>query len=120
MDAAPMSSDSKGLLPAVIRYKLHLVSAAAFLCVAAPAYYAAPNFVSVLSYFWPLLLSTALFLAAIVFFGHASPPDLGPGASGDDIMDYVAGGGTNELEPVVGGGAVDPPPPPTRQEQPTQ
>lgn len=102
MDAAAVPANGNAFPSAVTRYKLHII--AAFLCAASGAYYAGPNFVSVLAYFWPLLLSTALFLAAIVFFGKASPSDLADGA-GSEIMEYVAGG-PHEMEAVGSEGEV--------------
>ncbi|KAL3734610.1 hypothetical protein ACJRO7_023888 [Eucalyptus globulus] len=74
----------------LLRYRFHLVAALLFAAVAAALVYAAPRFVTVLAYFWPLLLSTALFLVAVVVFGKTSPPAAAE-ASGEKILDYVAG-----------------------------
>ncbi|KAI9187281.1 hypothetical protein LWI28_026332 [Acer negundo] len=44
------------------------------------------------AYFWPLFLSTALFLVAVVFFGKTSPPAAAAGdKAGEGLLDYVAG-----------------------------
>ncbi|XVF33872.1 hypothetical protein REPUB_Repub18cG0009000 [Reevesia pubescens] len=54
-----------------------------------------PSFLTILTYFWPLFLSTALFLVAVIFFGKTSAH---PGGSespavkaGEGLLDYVAG-----------------------------
>lgn len=54
----------------------------------------APSFLTILAYFWPLFLSTAMFLAAVVFFGKtsASPATDDPGdKAAEGLLDYVAG-----------------------------
>ncbi|KAK8492665.1 hypothetical protein V6N13_141327 [Hibiscus sabdariffa] len=55
----------------------------------------APSFLTILTYFWPLFLSTALFLVVVVFFAKTSPhsgssdsPAVKPG---EGLLDYVAG-----------------------------
>ncbi|KAE8725444.1 hypothetical protein F3Y22_tig00008706pilonHSYRG00004 [Hibiscus syriacus] len=55
-----------------------------------------PSFLTILTYFWPLLLSTALFLFAVVFFGKTSSHHATSGSDPADkadevILDYVAG-----------------------------
>ncbi|KAL3508375.1 hypothetical protein ACH5RR_027776 [Cinchona calisaya] len=54
--------------------------------------YLAPSFLEVIKYFWPLLVSTALFLVTIVVFGRISPPHMEASAekAGEGILDYVA------------------------------
>ncbi|KAI3979501.1 hypothetical protein MKX01_001693 [Papaver californicum] len=62
----------------------------------------APRFLTIVSYFWPLFVSTALFLFTVVFFAKVSP--LSTSSSDDDqsllscaekagegLLDYVAG-----------------------------
>ncbi|KAG4161761.1 hypothetical protein ERO13_D01G076300v2 [Gossypium hirsutum] len=56
----------------------------------------APSFLTILAYFWPLLLSTALFLVAVIFFGktsaHTAASDSDPAdKAGEVLLDYVAG-----------------------------
>ncbi|XP_043693688.1 uncharacterized protein LOC122644139 [Telopea speciosissima] len=53
----------------------------------------APRFVDVIVYFWPLLLSTAICLAAVVVFGLVSPiePEASVEKAGEGLLDYVAG-----------------------------
>ncbi|GLT83680.1 hypothetical protein SLE2022_019550 [Rubroshorea leprosula] len=53
-----------------------------------------PSFLTILAYFWPLLLSTVLFLIAVVFFGKTSAPpgsDSGAENAGEGLLNYVAG-----------------------------
>ncbi|CAA0810717.1 Unknown protein [Striga hermonthica] len=71
---------------------LTLTLSAIFIC------YLAPTFVDILNYFWPLLLSTALFLVALFVLDRISPVSDNSGEiAGEDLLDYVAG------EPPVGG-----------------
>ncbi|GER54943.1 hypothetical protein STAS_32577 [Striga asiatica] len=59
--------------------------------------YLAPRFVDILNYFWPLLLSTALFLVALFVLDRISPVSDNSGEmAGEGLLDYVAG------EPQVG------------------
>ncbi|XP_048135274.1 uncharacterized protein LOC125315138 [Rhodamnia argentea] len=74
----------------LLRYRFHLLAALLLALASSALVYAAPRFVTVLAYFWPLLLSTALFLVAVVVFGKTSPPAAAD-ASGKDLIDYVAG-----------------------------
>ncbi|KAL3850957.1 hypothetical protein ACJIZ3_012839 [Penstemon smallii] len=52
-----------------------------------------PHLTSILSYFWPLFLSTALVLVAIIVIGQMSPIplELSGGTVGQSFLDYVAG-----------------------------
>ncbi|KAF8031708.1 hypothetical protein BT93_D0814 [Corymbia citriodora subsp. variegata] len=74
----------------LLRYRFHLLASLLLALSASALVYAAPRFVTVLAYFWPLLLSTALFLVAVVVFAKTSPP-ASADASGEHILDYVAG-----------------------------
>ncbi|XWS51750.1 hypothetical protein CRYUN_Cryun11dG0010100 [Craigia yunnanensis] len=55
----------------------------------------APSFLTILTYFWPLFLSTALFLVAVIFFGKTSAypggSDSQADKTGEGLLDYVAG-----------------------------
>jgi len=56
-------------------------------------FYAAPHFLTILAYFWPLFASTTFFLVAIIAFGgisKLSTEDHGEKV-GEGILDYVAG-----------------------------
>ena len=52
-----------------------------------------PSFSTVISFFWPLLVSTAFFLAAVALLCRISPPpsDTAGDLPGEELMDYVAG-----------------------------
>ncbi|GFQ05364.1 hypothetical protein PHJA_002680500 [Phtheirospermum japonicum] len=52
-----------------------------------------PNLSSIIFYFWPLILSTALVLVAIIVFGQISPIslELSGYTEGEALLDYVAG-----------------------------
>ncbi|MCL7039090.1 hypothetical protein MKW94_017314 [Papaver nudicaule] len=62
----------------------------------------APRFLTIVSYFWPLFVSTALFLFTVVFFAKVSPLSTSGGGTeneslscaekaGEGLLDYVAG-----------------------------
>ncbi|XVF70877.1 hypothetical protein PTKIN_Ptkin11bG0197700 [Pterospermum kingtungense] len=59
----------------------------------------APSLLTILTYFWPLFLSTALFLVVVIFFGKTSALHGGGGGgdespavkAGEGLLDYVAG-----------------------------
>ncbi|KAJ4763692.1 hypothetical protein LUZ62_074067 [Rhynchospora pubera] len=49
-----------------------------------------PSFSDVVSYFWPLLLSTAFFLFAVALVMWLSPlPASGDSATGEEILEFV-------------------------------
>jgi hypothetical protein len=49
-----------------------------------------PSFSVVISYFWPLLLSTAFFLVAVALVMWLSPlPTSGDSATGEEILEFV-------------------------------
>ncbi|KAG4920711.1 hypothetical protein AAZX31_18G075400 [Glycine max] len=54
----------------------------------------APRFLNILAYFWPLFLSTALFLALVLFFAKTQT-SLNSDASlpkpAEELLDFVAG-----------------------------
>ncbi|CAN4103920.1 unnamed protein product [Withania somnifera] len=77
----------------VVKFKLHILIASIFSFFFFLVIYLAPRFLDVVKYFWPLLLSTALFLVAIVLFGWISPPvtEVSCEKTGEGILDYVAG-----------------------------
>ncbi|CAH8260294.1 unnamed protein product [Arabidopsis lyrata] len=86
----------------LLKFKFQIVFAfvLSLLTVALVTY--SPGFLTVLSYFWPLILSTALFLAAVFFFARTSDlpasstiiPGEGAGlkVAAEGILDYVVGG----------------------------
>ncbi|EEF39610.1 uncharacterized protein LOC8286844 [Ricinus communis] len=76
----------------VMKYK-YLIIFTFTVCILGAVIYVAPSFMTILAYFWPLFLSTALFLAAVVFFGKTSLPgtELSGDKAGEGLLDYVAG-----------------------------
>lgn len=80
----------------LLKFKFHILSALIFLGLVLSLVIFAPRFLTILAYFWPLFLSTALFLVAVVFFGKTSPPASDSHvdhhkAAAEDLLDYVAG-----------------------------
>ncbi|KAJ4838293.1 hypothetical protein Tsubulata_041622 [Turnera subulata] len=77
----------------LLKYKYHIIFTLTITLLLALLVYLAPRFLTVLAYFWPLFLSTALFLGAVVFFGKTSLPGTdSPGdKAGEGLLDYVAG-----------------------------
>ncbi|KAI3504379.1 hypothetical protein L1887_25815 [Cichorium endivia] len=77
----------------LLKFKFHIsivvISSVIFLFLL----YFAPKFLDVLTYFWPLLLSTALFFITVVVFGRTTQPSLefSGEKAGEEILDYVAG-----------------------------
>ncbi|CAA0814020.1 Unknown protein [Striga hermonthica] len=83
--------------PQLLRFKLQILVALALAFSGIFVGYLAPRFVDILKYFWPLLVSTALFLVAIVVFDRISPVTDDSGEKpGEGLLDYVSG------EPPVG------------------
>ncbi|KAG8658372.1 hypothetical protein MANES_03G140433v8 [Manihot esculenta] len=79
----------------IIHYKYHIIFTFIISLIFVAIIFLAPSFVTILAYFWPLFLSTALFLVAVVFFGKTSSPGTETESSGDKavegLLDYVAG-----------------------------
>lgn len=77
----------------VVNFKFHILFAITFCLIISSIIYISPTFLDILAYFWPLFLSTALFLVAVVVFGRTSPPPTEACAekAGEGILDFVAG-----------------------------
>ncbi|XP_060187143.1 uncharacterized protein LOC132616620 [Lycium barbarum] len=77
----------------LLKFKFHILIASTFSILIIALIYLAPRFLDIVKYFWPLLLSTALFLVAIVLFGRISPPvaEVSGEKTGEGILDFVAG-----------------------------
>ncbi|KAG2678239.1 hypothetical protein I3843_12G136500 [Carya illinoinensis] len=85
----------------LLEYRFHIIFALALPLTIVSIVHVAPSFVPVLAYFWPLFLSTALFLFAVIFFGRTSVK--GIDVHGDDkavegLIDYVAGQPEHSVE----------------------
>ena len=76
-----------------MQYRYHLAVAVSVSALVSSALYAAPRLGTILAFFWPLLASTALFVAAIVAFSGVSQlaVEAHGGGEGEEIVDYVAG-----------------------------
>lgn len=83
----------------LLKFKFHILIASTFTIFIFSLIYLAPRFLDVVKYFWPLLLSTALFLVAVVLFGWISPPvsEVSGEKAGEGILEFVAG--QPELQP---------------------
>lgn len=88
----------------LLKLKFHILSAVGFSIVILSLCYLAPSLLDILKYFWPLLVSTALFLATIVVFGRISPPlsEAHGEKAGEGLLDYVASE-PEHFQPFVGG-----------------
>ncbi|KAL8150694.1 hypothetical protein V2J09_020502 [Rumex salicifolius] len=78
----------------ILQFKYHIAGAGAAFTAVFALIKVAPRLLDVLAYFWPLLVSTALFLAVVVVFGRISPPPLDEISgvkTGEGLLDYVAG-----------------------------
>ncbi|KAL6195921.1 hypothetical protein ACLB2K_031538 [Fragaria x ananassa] len=77
----------------LLKFKYHFLSALIFCLTLYSLTLFAPRFLTILAYFWPLFLSTALFLFAVVVFGKTSLPgsDSHADKAGEGLLDYVAG-----------------------------
>ncbi|XP_042477892.1 uncharacterized protein LOC122059263 [Macadamia integrifolia] len=77
----------------LLKFKYHFIAGAVVSLVFLLLVLLAPRFVDVIVYFWPLFLSTAMFLTAAVVFGWLSPieHEVSGEKAGEGILDYVAG-----------------------------
>ncbi|KAK1440258.1 hypothetical protein QVD17_06083 [Tagetes erecta] len=85
----------------LIKFKYHIFFTFLFFLISLSLLYIAPSFINILAYFWPLLLSTALFLITVLVFGLTSPPgaNVSGEKAGEGILDYVAG--ATHSQPLV-------------------
>lgn len=77
----------------LLEHKYHIAVAFIASIILAFSFQVAPQFITILSYFWPLLLSTSLFLVAMIVLAHISPSvsDFYSENDGEGLLDYVAG-----------------------------
>lgn len=74
----------------------HAVLFVVLAAAASLAVFVGPSVSSVVGFFWPLLVSTAFFLASVAVLLRISPPppsspEDGAELPGEELMDYVAG-----------------------------
>ncbi|TKY47024.1 hypothetical protein E2542_SST29078 [Spatholobus suberectus] len=79
----------------LFKFRYHILGAL-LLCLATfSLLHLAPSFLNILAYFWPLFLSTALFLALVLFFAKTQTSHHSDDASlpkpAEDLLDFVAG-----------------------------
>lgn len=77
----------------VLKFRFHILLALILCLLVSVLILAAPRFLTILAYFWPLLLSTALFLVAVLVFGKTSLPatEAHGDKHGEGLLDFVAG-----------------------------
>lgn len=77
----------------VLQHKDQITVVAAVSVVLSLFVYAAPRFLSILAFFWPLFASTAVLLVAMVAFGGGFQvgTEVHGVRAGEGILDYVAG-----------------------------
>ncbi|XP_062078834.1 probable pectinesterase 15 [Humulus lupulus] len=75
----------------LMRFKFHILITLVLCFVITTLILVAPKFLTILAYFWPLLLSTALFLIAVLVFAKTSLPPAAADKTGEGLLDYVAG-----------------------------
>ncbi|KAJ1285509.1 hypothetical protein BS78_03G284800 [Paspalum vaginatum] len=73
-------------------HRLQAAAAVALVAAAAVSISAVgPRLGAVVSFFWPLLVSTGFFLVAVAVLLRISPPPAGADESGKELIDFVAG-----------------------------
>ncbi|KAF4391255.1 hypothetical protein G4B88_016565 [Cannabis sativa] len=75
----------------LMRFKFHILITLILFTLITTLILIAPKFLTILAYFWPLLLSTALFLIAVLVFAKTSLPPATSYKTGEGLLDYVAG-----------------------------
>ncbi|RCV27473.1 hypothetical protein SEVIR_5G331100v4 [Setaria viridis] len=95
-------------------HRLQAAAAVAFVAAAAVSISAVgPRLGAVVSFFWPLLVSTGFLLVAITVLLRISPPPAGADESGKELIDFVAGCRPEHLVPEAAAAAsVEAPPEP--------
>ncbi|OVA02180.1 hypothetical protein BVC80_8785g14 [Macleaya cordata] len=87
----------------LLKFKFHIIFTTLLSLLLLSLFLLAPRFLTILSYFWPLFVSTALFLIAVVFFAKVSPPITETTScekAGEGLLDYVAGQPEEILEQI--------------------
>ncbi|KAG6577526.1 hypothetical protein SDJN02_23224, partial [Cucurbita argyrosperma subsp. argyrosperma] len=80
----------------VAKFRFHIVAALILSLILFSLLLLAPKFLSLLAFFWPLLLSTALFLLAVLLFTNTSLPL--PDKAAEGLLNYVAGHPDHHLD----------------------
>ncbi|KAL6999128.1 hypothetical protein U1Q18_000290 [Sarracenia purpurea var. burkii] len=76
----------------LLKFKIHILFSIAVFLVIFSLAYLSPGVVEVFVYFWPLFVSTALFLIAVVLFAHTSPSatEAPCEKAGEGLLDFIA------------------------------
>ncbi|EEF39492.1 conserved hypothetical protein [Ricinus communis] len=86
----------------ILQYRYHFGIAIIASLVLSILLYAAPRFLTILAYFWPLFASTTVFLVLIIAFGGVSqfPSNVHGDQAGEGLLGYVEGPTTTDsMEP---------------------
>ncbi|QCE01836.1 uncharacterized protein LOC114195224 [Vigna unguiculata] len=79
----------------LLKFRYHFLGALLFCLTLFSLTLMAPRFITLLAYFWPLFLSTALVFALVFFIAKTSPLPSSDATSlhsaGQGLLDYVAG-----------------------------
>ncbi|KAL3851137.1 hypothetical protein ACJIZ3_013019 [Penstemon smallii] len=76
----------------LLKFKFHILFVLTFSLFLSFICYIAPRFLDILMFFWPLFVSTAMFLVAVLVFDRISPVAEALGEkTGQGLLDYVAG-----------------------------
>ncbi|ERN17748.1 hypothetical protein AMTRI_Chr10g2710 [Amborella trichopoda] len=71
----------------LLKYKYHAIYASLVFLSLLSLVLVAPKFLTILKFFWPLLVSTGLFLVAIIFFGKTASWEMGSSERGGEFSD---------------------------------
>ncbi|CAN0875074.1 hypothetical protein LINGRAHAP2_LOCUS10620 [Linum grandiflorum] len=79
----------------LLKYKLQIITALILSLLVTSIVYLAPRVVTILAYFWPLFISTGIFLGASFFIGKtsllATDSDHSADKTSEVLLDYVVG-----------------------------
>ncbi|CBI25748.3 unnamed protein product, partial [Vitis vinifera] len=77
----------------LMQYQYHFIITVVVSIILALLFQVAPRFLTILAYFWPLFVSTAVLLMVMIVFGQLSPPstEIHGEKTGEGLLDYVAG-----------------------------
>ncbi|CAN6477798.1 unnamed protein product [Victoria cruziana] len=95
------TSTAEGLKENLMRFRYHALFAAVLVLSVVTLVRVAPSFMTVLNFFSPLLVSTALFLIAVVFINRSYSPSAAEGgdsAAAAASSSSAAGGGFDGKE----------------------
>lgn len=102
-----MAAKGKQLGELMWEHRVQAAVAVAFVAAAAVSISTVgPSLSAVVSFFWPLLLSTGFFLVAVAVLLKISPPPAGDDESGKELIDFVAGDRPEHLVPDAAAAAV--------------